>query len=509
LRKQKQEKYDAETATADGDDDDGAIDGAKSKKKNKIAGVFYSDSIKRKRQSLRKEVASGGISLDVAAGIRTRTQIDVVNVNDSSNELRNGKNGTDDDVSSDKDAIKSAAVVAAAAKSRATTTEDQNSSDNDGISPEAIPSFHQLVIDNDKNGNIEVHSGTEPPGASLSKQRHHDADAEHQQQKDLSIKDLDGTTETVQDEKDNNDDDPVVAADDVENESNHDDLTYLNPDPLLSSSPASGSHSPTGERVRRHLRMYDNKTANIMSRDVQIAGDFHVRVWEWEKPAAVVETYWQVENQGLSIHDQFSSSSSTATKKPMLDPFGLITWPGSVVAVHEMMRHSEEAVRNKTVLVVGAGVGVEAQAAAVLGAAKVHATDIHPTTQRLLRYGAEQAGLNDTISTGYFDLFSPDPLPECDLLVAADVLYNDRLGAQVAQRCVEAYQRNATVLISDSQRFCGKFQDDINEQMLAVDPNRKRVVWHGRRLPAFTGSGVLVDVDQTYECKARIMWINL
>lgn len=80
---------------------------------------------------------------------------------------------------------------------------------------------------------------------------------------------------------------------------------------------------------------------------------------------------------------------------------------------------------------------------------------------------------------------------------------------QIVRRCVEAYRRNVTVLISDSQRFCHFFQDELNRKLKVADPNREVVAWHGRYLPSFTGSGVMIDVDQTYDVKARIMWIGL
>jgi hypothetical protein len=37
----------------------------------------------------------------------------------------------------------------------------------------------------------------------------------------------------------------------------------------------------------------------------------------------------------------------------------------------------------------------------------------------------------------------------------------------------------------------------------------RRVQWSPRYLPSFTGSGVLMDADQTYNVKARVLWIGL
>ncbi|GKY98773.1 hypothetical protein MPSEU_000833500 [Mayamaea pseudoterrestris] len=271
------------------------------------------------------------------------------------------------------------------------------------------------------------------------------------------------------------------------------------------------------------------KQARIRSRDVNVSSDFSVTVWEWEKPAAVVETYWQVQQQGLALtkthHGKAARANQNKTRssnrqqqqqqQQMLDPFGLVTWPGSVVAVQELLLQQHEllSVRNRTVLVLGAGVGVEAQAAAMLGATKVIATDVHPTTLQLLEYGATQANLQSIISTQVLDLYNHKhhPLPECDVMIVADVLYNDQLAEQVIQRCVEArlLSKPPVVLVSDSQRFVHDFERQLNQRLKAALPQHARVAWMSRRLPKFTGSGVCIDADQTYDVKARVMWIGL
>lgn len=167
-----------------------------------------------------------------------------------------------------------------------------------------------------------------------------------------------------------------------------------------------------------------------------------------------------------------------------------------------------DLIKDKRVLVLGSGVGIEAQAAASLGAKSVLATDIHPTTLKLLEHGAKEAGLDDVISTEMLDLYSDEPLPECDVMIIADVLYNDDLGMQVIRRIIEGRSEdpNMVVLVSDSQRFVNDFDKDLNQLFRALD--QPRVAWMSRRLPSFTGSGVLVDADQTYPVKARVIWIG-
>ena len=265
---------------------------------------------------------------------------------------------------------------------------------------------------------------------------------------------------------------------------------------------SSDANNESSGRQRRRIHLDHGKEACIVSRTVRITEDWDITVWEWEKTASVVETYWAVQNQGLAL----TEAPRIPQKPALLDPFGLVSWPGAVVAVQELYQRPQ-VVKGKKVLIVGAGVGLEAQACAQLGAKHVLATDIHPTTLQLLQYGAEQAGVQ--IETQRFDLFSSDPLPECDVMIVADVLYNERLAYQIAWRVAEArklYQ--ATVLVSDSQRFALHFETDLARRLLRID-KPPQPVWEPRWLPTFTGSGILIDEDQTYDVKARIMWLGL
>jgi len=297
-------------------------------------------------------------------------------------------------------------------------------------------------------------------------------------------------------------------------------------------------------------------TMGMLRRTVPLGPRWSINVWEWEKPAPIIETYWQVEQQGLDLtnnknRNSNDSDDSTATlgKKAspsLLDPFGLVLWPGAVVAAQEMMEE-RHLIQGKRVLVLGSGVGTESIAAAMLGAQQVIATDLHPTTIKLLQYGAQQAGVTDKIQTQLLDITATattaqqqehyEPLPDCEVLVAADVLYNPKLCWHVMERIVEARRRNPNclVLLSDSQRFISDFdvvlsnklmqlQDEQQQQqqqhqhamegeetdttMTSPKPQKTVVQWQSRFLPKFTGSGIFVEQDQTYEVKARVLWIG-
>lgn len=89
------------------------------------------------------------------------------------------------------------------------------------------------------------------------------------------------------------------------------------------------------------------KNVALISRTVPIL-DFSVTVWEWKDPAQVVNAYWEAQRQ-IMMTASFGSSQNS-----LLDPFGLVLWPGAVLASRELCLHAETAVKNKNVVVLGA-----------------------------------------------------------------------------------------------------------------------------------------------------------
>lgn len=141
------------------------------------------------------------------------------------------------------------------------------------------------------------------------------------------------------------------------------------------------------ESSDRHLNNNNNTRKEIIRKR------FDITIWEMEKPSELIQAWWT-----------FDESEKQATG----DPFGTVMWPGSILASMEMMRQhyirdysqsctseqhetsSKPPFKNATVLILGAGTGVEAQTAALLGAKKVVATDINQFTLKLLDYGAKR-----------------------------------------------------------------------------------------------------------------------
>lgn len=201
----------------------------------------------------------------------------------------------------------------------------------------------------------------------------------------------------------------------------------------------SSSVNPVEKRIRTKIRIdHDGKEDEIfiISRTVRLTNNWNVTVYEYDKPATLVEQYWNYKSQKSSFNEEEENNNSrdnfVAKEKSadsddheFLDPFGLVVWPGAVIAVQEIQKlfSSPSLLQNKTVLILGAGSGVETIAMAQLGAKHVIATDIHPITLQLIRYSSKQLDLDHIISTqGTLDyLYQPKFTPQ--FLLTFSLLY--------------------------------------------------------------------------------------
>lgn len=232
-----------------------------------------------------------------------------------------------------------------------------------------------------------------------------------------------------------------------------------------------------------------------------IEGAQDVELWE----LANTETQELVESWMSKDEWNELENENVADSSGDFDPFGVVMWPGSIIAAQEMYRLKNNFV-GKKVLTLGSGTGLEAQIAARLGAAHVLATDNYPLTLALLEYATKRAGLSHVIDTTLFDICSQDPLPDCDIVIAADVLYNDVLAKEVGRRCVEALSKvpQPRLIVTDSQRFHGTdFLDSINCER----SDQYKLHWEEKNLEQVEVSGILINDDQKINVKARLLSI--
>ena len=152
------------------------------------------------------------------------------------------------------------------------------------------------------------------------------------------------------------------------------------------------------------------------------------------------------------------------------DPYGAVLWPAaSAVSNHLLTKVIKEnpskSLEGLTILELGTGTGLCALAAALGGASKVIATDYEQVPLNLLEFAAKNinnSGLNieesedrgvrlARIQTKLFDICDHDtPLPEADIVIAADIMYEPMTGIAAAIRTVEALKAGARVIIGCS-----------------------------------------------------------
>lgn len=136
---------------------------------------------------------------------------------------------------------------------------------------------------------------------------------------------------------------------------------------------------------------------------------------------------------------------------------GGLTWTGGR-ALAEYLTSQPLCVEGKRVLELGCGSALVSHAAAKLGAASVAATDVD---------GLDR--VDAALAPSYFDSCSDEPLPDCDLLLAADVMYTTDLALALARRASEAHRSGATVIVADSQGWASStFREALDVELGAT-----------------------------------------
>jgi len=160
------------------------------------------------------------------------------------------------------------------------------------------------------------------------------------------------------------------------------------------------------------------------------------------------------------------------------DPYGSVLWPAASAVAEYITRDSfSNDEQMKTILELGTGTGLVALAASASN--KFHnilATDYETVPLRLLNaaYHLNQQGQSmnnmDPIHTDLFDIcdFSM-PLPQAELVCAADILYEKKTGIALAKRTIEALERGSRVVIGCSPGRPGR--PIFLEELQRLHPN--------------------------------------
>jgi predicted nicotinamide N-methyase len=128
-------------------------------------------------------------------------------------------------------------------------------------------------------------------------------------------------------------------------------------------------------------------------------------------------------------------------------PYGAVLWASAVAVAEHLAGRAD--LGGKRVLDVGSGNGLCALVAAKRGA-HVLALDLDPFALELVAEAARRQALS--VTPRLFDLGGDSPLPEADLVLFADLLYEEPLARAAAARVLEAARAGAEVLVGDPER---------------------------------------------------------
>jgi predicted nicotinamide N-methyase len=135
-------------------------------------------------------------------------------------------------------------------------------------------------------------------------------------------------------------------------------------------------------------------------------------------------------------------------KHNIAPPFWAFPWAGGQALARHVLEHPE-LVAGKVVLDLASGSGLVAIAAAKAGAAIVEANDIDPMCEAAVAVNAGHNG----VSIEYLgdDLLDGDP-PEADVILAADVFYEQGMAKRFLAFLQKAHAAGVTVLAGDPGR---------------------------------------------------------
>ncbi|MGE0026761.1 MAG: methyltransferase [Thermoleophilia bacterium] len=133
-------------------------------------------------------------------------------------------------------------------------------------------------------------------------------------------------------------------------------------------------------------------------------------------------------------------------------PYWAELWPSAHVLAADL---AERDLRGRRVVELGCGVGLPSVVAA-LGGADVLATDWYDEALRFVAWNAAASGVGGDVATLLVDWSSPPPAllarPPADLVVGADVLYEERNGPALAALVPRLLAPDGELVVADPRR---------------------------------------------------------
>ena len=153
-------------------------------------------------------------------------------------------------------------------------------------------------------------------------------------------------------------------------------------------------------------------------------------------------------------------------------PYGRVLWPSAHAAASALLAllraHRAEHGVPPSVVELGCGTGLCALVAARAGA-KVLATDVDQGALVAVRAAAIQFP-GAQLTTALFDVCNSAVMPAGDIVMAADLLYEEDLSRAMARRAREALARGSIVIVGDPGRaFRPRFDEDLRDHGTVPD----------------------------------------
>lgn len=160
-----------------------------------------------------------------------------------------------------------------------------------------------------------------------------------------------------------------------------------------------------------------------------------------EATALVPEIVLRLANDATGI---FGATSDLESDGEAMPPYWAFAWPGGQATARYLLDHPEEVI-GRSVIDIGAGSGIAAIAAARSGARSVRAADIDPLACVAAEMNADANGTH--IETTANDVLGD--VPEADLVLIGDLVYEPELAVRVAALLDAAAARGIDVLLAD------------------------------------------------------------
>ena len=152
-------------------------------------------------------------------------------------------------------------------------------------------------------------------------------------------------------------------------------------------------------------------------------------------------------------------------------PYGAVLWDAAPCVVAAL---ASVQLRGARVIELGCGTGLVSLACARAGAT-VLATDVDELALEAARRGAAHASLR--LACAVFDVGAEDALPDAELLVAADLMYEPPLARALARRVAEQLARGGKAVVGDPGRIGrADFEDELARRAQGLRPDFVAVV---------------------------------